>query len=162
MIIEHFPEWVQIFLFSMFPGFESRIVVPLVAMHQFGWDWWEAFPISIAGNMFLVPFILKFFHKVEGYLYRFPRWARAMDWGFPLVRKRADSKIRRYETAALLFFVAIPLPFTGAGLGSLIAYLFDLRFSRSLLMIFIGVLISTSMTTLIYITGIQWFFFRSY
>jgi uncharacterized membrane protein len=131
-------------------------------MHQFHWEWWEAFPVSIAGNMFLVPFILKFFHKVERFLYRFPKWARAMDWGFPLVRKRADNKIRRYETVALLFFVAIPLPFTGAGLGSLIAYLFDLRISRSLLMIFIGVLISTSLTTLIYVTGTQWFFFHSY
>ena len=162
MFIESLPEWMQIFLYSMIPGLESRFVVPLIAMHQFHWQWWEAFPVSIAGNMLLVPFILKFFQKVEHYMHRFPKWSKAMKWGFPLVRKRADRKVQRYETIALLFFVAIPLPFTGAGLGSLIAYLFDLKISRSLLMIFIGVIISTSITTLVYITGMQWFFFQSY
>ena len=64
-----------------------------------------------------------------------------MDWGFPLVRKRADVRIQRYETLALVIFVAIPLPFTGAGLGSLIAYLFDLPIKRSFLMIFIDVFV---------------------
>lgn len=137
----------------MIPGIEARYVVPLIAIHEYGWAWWHAFPIAIAGNMFLVPFILKFFKKVELFLSRFPRWKKAMNWGFPLIRSRADSKIRTYETVALLFFVAVPLPFTGAGLGSLIAVLFDLRFSMSLLMIFIGVLISTMATTVVYLTG---------
>jgi uncharacterized membrane protein len=161
VFVENLPEWLQIFLLSMIPGLESRFVVPLIAIHQFHWEWWQAFPIAVAGNIFLVPFILKFFQRVERFLHRFPSWSRTMNWGFPLIRKRADSKIRKYETVALLLFVAVPLPFTGAGLGSLIAYLFDLRISRSFLMIFIGVIISTSITTFIYLTGMQWFFFHS-
>jgi uncharacterized membrane protein len=145
----------EIFLISMIPGIESRFVVPLIAMHDFGWTWWQAVPIALAGNIFLVPFILLFFKRVELYARRFPRWRRAMDWGFPRVRKRADVRIQRYETLALVIFVAIPLPFTGAGLGSLIAYLFDLPIKRSFLMIFIGVIISTAITTIVYVTTKQ-------
>lgn len=152
-MIENFPEWLQIFLYSMIPGLEARFTVPLLAIREFEWLWWHAFIVAIAGNMFLVPFILKFFKKVEVFLYRYPRWKKAMDWGFPIIRRRANKKIQTYETFALLIFVAIPLPFTGAGLGSLIAVLFDLRFSLSLFMIFLGVLISTSVTTIIYLTG---------
>ncbi len=152
-MIDAFPEWLQIFLYSMVPGLEARYTVPLFAIRQLGWSWEEAFIIAIVGNMFLVPFILKFFKKVELFLCTFPRWKKAMDWGFPIIRRRADKKVRTYETMALLFFVAIPLPFTGAGLGSLIAVLFDLKFSLSLIMIFIGVLISTAFTTLVYLTG---------
>jgi uncharacterized membrane protein len=148
-------EAIRIFLMSMIPGIESRFVVPLLAMNDFGWEWWQAVPIAIAGNIFLVPFILLFFKHAELYARRFPRWRRAMDWGFPKIRKRADKRIQQYETLALVIFVAIPLPLTGAGLGSLIAYLFGLPIKRSFLMILIGVIISTSITTFIYITTKQ-------
>jgi uncharacterized membrane protein len=58
-----------------------------------------------------------------------------------------------------VFFVAVPLPFTGAGLGVLIAFLFNLKFTRSLLMIFIGVIISSTITTLVFLSGQYLFFF---
>ena len=152
-MIDQLPEWLQIFLFSMIPGFESRFVIPLIAINQFGWVWWKAFPYAIAGNMILVPFGLLFLHKIENILSRISFFKKAMDIVFPKIRIKADKKIQRYESLALVFFVAVPLPFTGAGLGTLIAYLFDLKFSRSLLMIFIGVLISTLCVTFIYLAG---------
>ena len=78
-----------------------------------------------------------------------------MDWLFSRTRDRADKKIREYEYLGLLIFVALPLPFTGAWTGSLIAYLFDLEFKRSLFTIFIGVLIAASIMTIITLTGIN-------
>ena len=148
-------ESVQIFLYSMIPSVEARYVVPLLAIHQFGWEWWQAVPVSVLGNILLVPFILLFFKRVELFLYRYPRCKRAMDWGFPLLRGRADKRIERYQEFALVLFVAIPLPLTGAGLGSLIAYLFDLPVKKSFLMILIGVLISTTITTVMYLSTKQ-------
>jgi uncharacterized membrane protein len=136
----------------MIPGIESRYAVPY-AMFEFSWEWWHAFPIALAGNMLLVPFILKFFHIVDNYLVQFTICKKAMDRVYPKIRRRANKKIQRYESFALLFFVAVPLPFTGAGLGSLIAFLFDLEFYRSLITIFLGVIISTSITTFIFLTG---------
>jgi uncharacterized membrane protein len=154
-----FIEFIQIFLFSMIPSIEARYVVPLLAIHQFGWEWWQAMPVSIAGNIFLVPFILLFFKRVELYLNRYSRFQKAMDWGFPLVRRRADSRIKKYEELALVIFVSIPLPLTGAGLGSLIAYLFDLPIKKSFFMILIGVIISTTITTVFYLSTRQLLFY---
>jgi len=65
-----------------------------------------------------------------------------MDWLFARTRKKADSKIAKYEYLGLLIFVALPIPFTGGWTGALIAYLFGLKFSKSLLTIFIGVVIA--------------------
>ena len=105
-MINQIPEWLQIFLYSMIPGFESRFVIPLIAINQFNWLWWEAFPFAIAGNMFLVPFGLLFLHKIEKILSRIDFFKKAMDFVFPKIRKKADKKIQRYESLALIFFVS--------------------------------------------------------
>jgi uncharacterized membrane protein len=160
-LIEQLPQWFQIFLFSMIPGFESRFAIPIIAVNQFGWEWWKALPFAIAGNMFLVPFGLLFLHKIEKNLRKISFFKNAMDIIFPKIRRRANKKIQKYEYFALIFFVAVPLPFTGAGLGVLIAYLFDLKFSRSLIMIFIGVILSALLVMFIYLTGNFLIFYNS-
>ena len=140
-MFDFLPHWFQIFFFSMIPWFESRYVIPY-AMLGLGWSWWHAFPFAIVGNVLPVPFILLFFHHVEKFLRRFRFWVNVMDWLFLKTRKRADRKIRRYEYFGLLLFVAVPLPFTGAWTGALVAYLFDLDFSKSLFTIFVGIVIA--------------------
>lgn len=154
------PQWFQIFFLSMIPWLESRYVIPF-AISSFGWDWWQAFPIAVAGNMLPVPFILLFFKFAEKFLRNYKFWTRIMDWLFSRTRRRANSKIQKYEYLGLILFVAIPLPFTGAWTGSLIAYLFDLKFSKSLLTIFIGVIIAASVMTFLFLTGQYiWFSFN--
>jgi len=154
------PQWFQIFFLSMIPWLESRYVIPF-AISSFGWDWWQAFPIAVAGNMLPVPFILLFFKFAEKFLRNYKFWTRIMDWLFSRTRRRANSKIQKYEYLGLILFVAIPLPFTGAWTGSLIAYLFDLKFSKSLLTIFIGVIIAASVMTFLTLTGqYLWFSFN--
>jgi uncharacterized membrane protein len=67
-----------------------------------------------------------------------------MDWLFARTRKKANRRIRKYEYLGLFLFVAVPLPFTGAWTGALIAYLFDLKFSRSLVAIFVGIIVAAA------------------
>ena len=78
-----------------------------------------------------------------------------MDWLFARTRNRADNTIRKYECLGLLVFVALPVPFTGAWTGALIAYLFDLKFGKSLITIFIGVLSAASIMTVVTLTGVD-------
>ena len=151
-MLDMFPEWFQIFFGSMIPWLESRYIIPYSMLHL-GWEWWQAFPIAVLGNMLFIPFILLFFHFIEKYLRNFKFWTNIMDWLFAKTRSRADSKIKRYEHLGLLVFVAIPLPFTGAWTGVLIAYLFDLKFTKSLITIFIGVIIAASITISLTLTG---------
>ena len=60
----------------------------------------------------------------------------------------APRKMTRAIFIALMLFVAIPIPGTGAWTGSLVAALFDLPKKRSLLAIFVGVLLSGVIMTL--------------
>lgn len=160
-MLDMLPEWFRIFFMSMIPWLESRYVIPFAIVYS-GWEWWQAFPLAVAGNMLPVPFILLFFRFVEKFLRRYKFWTRIMDWLFAKTRDRASSKIRRYEYLGLLLFVALPLPFTGAWTGSLIAYLFDLNFLKSLLTIFIGILIAATIMTFLTLTGQSlWFSFNS-
>ena len=149
-MLDQLPIWTQIFLFSMIPGVESKVAVPF-AIYEYGWQWWQAFPIGLLGNIILVPFGLLFMHKLENFLSRYKSIEKIMIKIFSRLRRRADKKIQNYEYFGLLIIVAVPLPLTGAGLGTIIAYLFNLNFSRSILTIFIGVVIATSITTFFYL-----------
>jgi len=151
-MLDMFPEWFQIFFGSMIPWVEARYII-YYAIEFLKWPWWQAFPLAVIGNMLPIPFILLFFKYVEKFLRAFKSWSRLMDWLFEKTRKRADAKIKRYEHVGLLVFVAIPLPFTGAWTGALIAYLFDLRFGRSLITIFIGVVIAALIITVLTLSG---------
>ncbi len=152
-MLEMLPEWFRIFFFSMIPWLESRYVIPF-AIHA-GWQWWHAFPLAVAGNLLPIPFILLFFHIVEKFLRRFHFWNLLLDRLFAYTQKRANEKIKRYEYVGLLLFVALPVPFTGAWTGALIAYLFDLQFAKSLSTIFIGILSAASIMTFITLTGVD-------
>jgi len=150
-MLESIPTWFWIFFTSMIPWWESRYAIPM-SMLYFNWDWWQAMPIAIIGNMLPIPFILLFFHIAEKFLRNYKFWSKIMDWLFERTRKRADSKIKKYEYIGLILFVAVPLPFTGAWTGALIAYLFDLEFKKSLITIFIGVLIAASIMIAVTLT----------
>ena len=153
-MLEILPEWFRIFFFSMIPWLEARYVIPF-AINTLKWEWWQAFPIAVIGNILPIPFILLFFKYIEKWLRNYKSWARLMDWLFSRTRDRASNKIKKYEFLGLLIFVALPVPFTGAWTGALIAYLFDLKFTKSLITIFIGVIISAGIMTLITLTGIN-------
>ncbi len=152
-MFDMFPEWFQIFFGSMIPWIESRYVIPY-ALWEFNWELWQVFPLAILGNMLPIPFVLLFFKFVEKFLRKFRFWTKVMDWLFKRTRERTDGKIIKYEYLGLIMFVAVPLPFTGAWTGSLIAYLFDLKFSKSVLTILLGVIISATITVILYSTGL--------
>jgi uncharacterized membrane protein len=157
-MLDMFPEWFQIFFGSMIPWIEARYIM-FYAVEVLGWQWIHAFPLAILGNILPIPFVLLFFKYVEKFLRNYKSWSRLMDWLFEKTRKRADAKIKRYEHLGLLIFVAVPLPFTGAWTGALIAYLFALKFKRSLITIFVGVVIAALIITGLTLSG-QYIFAR--
>jgi len=153
MIFPWLPDLLEIFFSSMIPWVEARYVIPFYITE--GWHWWEVFPIAVAGNILPIPFILLFFVYVERFLRRFPFWDGLMTKLFSHTQKRADKTIQRYETLGLLLFVAVPVPFTGAWTGALIAYLFGLNVWKSLVTIIGGLLCSASLMTIVTLMGVN-------
>jgi len=55
------------------------------------------------------------------------------------VRRRGEPKVRKYGFLGLLFFVALPLPITGAYTGTVLSWLLAMGWMRSFIAISIGV-----------------------
>lgn len=127
----------HVFLISMLPIVEIRGGMP--AGIALGMDFWEAYPISVLGNMLPVPFLILFSKQVIGFL---AKKGICSNFFGKLIRK-ADEKSKtlgKYELWGLFLFVAIPLPGTGAWTGSLIAAVLRMRLLPACIAILGGVL----------------------
>lgn len=135
--------YLLVFLISMVPLIELRGAIPYAVL--WGIPLYIAFPLAIVGNMLPVPFI-----------YFFAR--RILVWGAdkPVIGKfftfclekgekggrKLQEKAGRGLFVALLLFVGIPLPGTGAWTGTLAASLLDMDFKSSILASMGGVLLA--------------------
>lgn len=137
----------SVLICSMLPIIELRGGIPLGA--AFGLEWWQSYALAVVGNMIPVPFILIFITRIlEGMRKsRVSFFNRVAGWLDRKVEKRR-GKIESYAFWGLCFFIAIPLPVTGAWTGSLIAATIEMKFWRAMLTAFLGVLISGVIVTL--------------
>jgi uncharacterized membrane protein len=149
--LEWLPSWLVIIIIAMIPLIELRGTILLWAAQDAGISftgfpyqdgWPQIYIVSVIGNMIPIPFILIFFPWIEKKLRRWKIFNRFFDWLFARTRKKTGKSVEKYEELALLLFVAIPLPVTGAWTGALVSYLFGLNRLKSLLFIFIGVLMA--------------------
>ncbi|MCQ2480428.1 MAG: small multi-drug export protein [Clostridia bacterium] len=127
------------FIISLFPVLELR--GGLVAATFLGIDWWKAFTYCFIGNMLPIPFILLFIRK----LFDLMKKRKPLDKLVHKMEEKADKhsdKIEKYSLLGLFLLVAIPLPGTGAWTGALVAALMDMRISRALPVIAIGVVVA--------------------
>ena len=139
---------------SMLPIIELRGGIPMA--YAFGLEWWKAFLLCVVGNMLPVPIILLFIKQ-------FLTWASASkikflnklaNWLNRKVEKKR-GKIEKYAFWGLTVFIGIPLPVTGAWTGSLVAAMIDMKFWKSMLTAFVGVLIAATIVTVIVYGGIE-------
>ncbi len=102
-----------------------------------------AFIWGVLGNLAPVPFILWLLPPVAGWAERHWSWLhRIIERLSSYTERRHSRRFERLRDLALITFVAIPLPVTGAWSGSLAAYVFGVRRWRALALITVGVLIA--------------------
>ena len=139
-----------IFLISMVPLIELRGAIPYaVGFINAGSipasNLWLCYVIAIVGNMLPVPFIFFFARKV-------------LEWGAdkPVIGKfftfclekghkggaKLQEKAGKGLFVALLLFVGIPLPGTGAWTGTLAASILDMKFKDSVIAVVLGVILA--------------------
>ena len=132
-----------IFFVSMVPLIELRGAIPYAV--TFGLPLLPSYIICIIGNMLPVPIIFFFARKV-------------LEWGVdkPVIGKfftfclekghkggeKLQAKAGRGLFLALLLFVGIPIPGTGAWTGTLAASLLDMDFKSSVIAVLLGVVLA--------------------
>ena len=138
-------KFITTFFISMLPVVELRAGLPYgIAL---GLDYPLALTAAVIGNMIPVPFIIIFIQRVFIWLRR--HWPK-MDSFITKLEAKAHlkgEKVQKYGPIALLLFVGIPLPGTGAWTGSLIAALRALKPKSAIPCIFLGVLLAAGIMT---------------
>ena len=128
-----------VFLISMVPLIELRGAIPY--SQAFGMPLWSSYIVAIVGNMIPVPFIYLFARKVliwgadKPVIGKF--FTYCLDKG-EKGGKKLQEKAGRGLFVALLLFVGIPLPGTGAWTGTLAASFLDMDFKSSVLAVITG------------------------
>jgi len=142
------PEPLLVVLLAMLPIIELRGAIP-VARGIFDMSAWTSYLWSVLGNAIPVPIILWFFTPFVAWTER--HWAWLHRWLVGLqarTQRRHTKRFDRLQSAALITFVAIPLPITGAWTGSLAAIVFGIDKRRAIPLILVGILIAGLVVTL--------------
>jgi uncharacterized membrane protein len=142
-----FPPWLAVGVISMLPIFELRGGIP--AGKALGLPVWEATAVAVFFNMLPIPFVLWFLGPFSRWLSRhFQTMDRFFTWLFARTRRKHSKDFERWQEVALMIFVGIPLPMTGAWSGVVAAFVFDIPFWPALLFIFLGVIIAAVVVAL--------------
>ena len=142
-----FKKYVIVALVSMLPLIELRGAIPIGLSEAFG-DPLPVIPLYITciiANMLPVPVIFFFARKVlewganKKYIGKFFRFCleKGQKGG-----KKLQEKAGHGLYFALFLFVGIPLPGTGAWVGTLAASLLDMDFKKSSISVMLGVILA--------------------
>ena len=151
-------KYLYIFFISMVPLIELRGAIPVSQILSL--PLMPSYMVCILGNMLPVPIIYLFARKV-------------LEWGAdkPVIGKfftfclekgekggqKLQAKAGRGLFLALLLFVGIPLPGTGAWTGTLAASILDMDFKSSILAVMLGVLLAGIIMLLVSVAGVGLF-----
>ena len=151
--------YIYIFLISMVPLIELRGAIPVAyAFHtadpNFSLLW--SYVIIAIGNILPVPFIYLFARKVlewgkdKRFIGRFFTWC--LEKGEKGGQK-LQAKAGRGLYWALVLFVGIPLPGTGAWTGTRAASFLDMGFKKSVIAVIGGVILASVIVGLVCTLG---------
>jgi len=138
-------KYLIVFLISMVPLIELRGAIP----YAVGFDLpiVQSIIVALVGNMLPVPFIFLFARRILVW----GRDKKVIGGFFKWCLEKGEKGGRKLEEkagaglyVALLLFVGIPLPGTGAWTGTLAASLLDLDFKKSILYILLGLLLAAA------------------
>ena len=137
-------KYLTIFFVSMVPLIELRGAIPIAT--GMGIPYWEALAVCVVGNMLPVPIIYFFARKVliwgadKKYIGKF--FTFCLEKGERAGQKLTKTAGRKGLFLAMLLFVGIPIPGTGAWTGTLGASFLNMGFKSTVLSVCLGVVIA--------------------
>ena len=137
-------KYLLVFFVSMVPLIELRVAVPMAVGMDL--DYWTALVVCVIGNMLPVPIIYLFARKVllwgadKKFIGKFFTYClvKGEKGGQKLVAKTGRGGL----FVALMLFVGIPLPGTGAWTGTLAASFLNMGFKSTSLAVSLGVILA--------------------
>lgn len=140
--------YLTVLVTAMLPIAELRGAIPL-GIAAFDLHPIVTYILAVVGNMIPVFAILAF---LDSYALKiaekYKPLGELLHWVFERTRKKFYNNHKKFGSLALILFVAVPFPITGAWTGSVAAWLFGIPYKKAVSYITIGVLISGVIVTL--------------
>jgi uncharacterized membrane protein len=137
-------KYILIFFVSMVPIIELRGAVPIGI--AWGLNEYVTLAICIVGNMVPVPFIYLFARKILEWGSKLKHGSGLFKWilqkGEKAGKKLTANSKKSGAFIALMLFVGIPLPGTGAWTGTLAASMLDFNPKKTSIAVMCGVLMA--------------------
>ena len=151
-------KYLWVFLVSMVPLVELRgsIIISQGLQLQV----LSSYIVAIIGNMLPVPVIYLFARKVLVWGADKPVIGKFFSWCLEKGEKggkKLQEKAGRGLFIALLLFVGIPLPGTGAWTGTLAASILDMDFKSTIIAVMLGVLLAGIIMMVLSVAGFGMF-----
>ena len=141
-----FQDIVFTFLISFSPFGEARAGIPYGEL--VGLPILLVFVIGLTANLLVFPVFYKAIELANKHLWKNPLYKRTAVYLASRARTKTRIIIKKYGVWGLMVFVMIPLPVTGAYIGTIAAYIFGISYRRSLIAISSGITISSIMVAL--------------
>ena len=132
------------YLITLFLGIcpisEIRGAIPVGV--GLGLSYLESFIIGFIGNVIPIYFIIKYIRPLFDFFGRFKIFKVIIDWATEKATKHIETneRLQNFVAFGLFLFVAIPLPGTGAWVGSLIANFLNVPVRKAFIPIILGVI----------------------
>ena len=134
------------FLISISPFGEARAGIPYGEL--VGLPIMLVFIVGLLANLLVFPIFYKVIELANKYLWKNPLYKRMAIYLSSRARIKTKTIIKKYGVWGLMIFVMIPLPVTGAYIGTIAAYIFGISYRKSLIAISSGITISSTMVAL--------------
>jgi uncharacterized membrane protein len=146
-------------LLTVLPFIELRGGLPVIVEYatRNGQSIWPYFIIVLILNILVILLIFLFFDLLHEWFMGWKFYRKVVGKVIARVQRKVDKvrdRMDRWGYLALMLFVAVPLPVTGAWSGSLVAWILGLSRWKSFLAISAGVIIAG----LLVLFGSSWFF----
>ena len=137
------------FLISFSPFGEARVGIPYGIEHTDLTLIW-VFLIALSANLLVFPLFYRVIEFFNNHFLKSKWYRKAAIYLSLRARRKTGAVVQKYGAIGLLIFVMIPLPFTGAYIGTIAAYIFKIEYKKALLAINIGVFFALTFIILVW------------
>lgn len=120
----------------------------VISQYAFGLAPLPSFICGLIGNIIPVYFIVKYIRPLFDFFGRWKPFKIIIDWASEKATKKiSESKrLQNFAALGLFLFVAVPIPTTGAWVGSLIANFLDMPPKKAVPPIILGIIVAGCIT----------------
>ena len=128
----------KLFLWSISPFGEAKIWIPaFIARSDLQTS--TILLVGISANLLVFPLLYKSIEISNKYLLK-NKFYKSNAIKLSLrARRKTKNVIGKYGAWGLMIFVMVPIPFTGAYIGTIASYIFGINYKKSIIAISIGI-----------------------